>query len=202
MLEEYFEQAQRASEKWSDRADERSTTMTKRARSTTSLVIALSATLATTVLGADTTLELDNGATYEGQSAGGRPHGSGRMEWPDGAVYEGGWRHGAKHGAGHYTGPDGGTYIGDYADGARQGRGTYSCRTTGSIPASGAQGCRTGGGSRASRGHRTSSTAARGTADCATERAWRPQWARARGAASGGGGRSSPRRAAEQRDCR
>merc|ERR1719277_2883434 len=86
---------------------------------------------------------------YEGETADGRQHGTGRCEFPDGRVYVGQWEWGKMNGSGQmrwtngqvYDGlfvddkrsgmgqiswPDGRSYNGQWMEGKQHGRGTYA----------------------------------------------------------------------------
>ncbi|CAJ1431181.1 unnamed protein product, partial [Effrenium voratum] len=53
-------------------------------------------------------------------------HGHGSLELPNGALYEGDFRCGVYHGRGKFHWPDGSTYSGDWHNGEMEGRGTLS----------------------------------------------------------------------------
>ena len=67
-----------------------------------------------------------NGATYEGPTVRGEPHGRGVITWPSGNRYEGDFVDGKLHGRGTFTWPSGNRYEGDFVDGKQHGRGTFT----------------------------------------------------------------------------
>jgi hypothetical protein len=61
---------------------------------------------------------------YDGESQGGKRHGTGTCVHASGWRYSGAWRHGRQHGQGMMEWPNGATYTGEWVSGKRHGRGT------------------------------------------------------------------------------
>nr|XP_012139045.1 PREDICTED: alsin isoform X2 [Megachile rotundata] len=63
-------------------------------------------------------------AKYTGRWLSGKPHGSGKLEWPDGRIYVGQFHKGIIHGTGKMEIPSQGVYEGQWKDGQQNGYGT------------------------------------------------------------------------------
>ncbi|XP_076625542.1 amyotrophic lateral sclerosis 2 isoform X2 [Colletes latitarsis] len=63
-------------------------------------------------------------AKYTGRWLNGKPHGSGKLEWPDGRIYTGQFHKGIIHGNGKMEIPSQGVYEGQWKDGQQNGYGT------------------------------------------------------------------------------
>ncbi|XP_033359057.1 alsin [Bombus vosnesenskii] len=63
-------------------------------------------------------------AKYTGRWLSGKPHGSGKLEWPDGRKYAGQFHKGIIHGTGKMEIPSQGVYEGQWKDGQQNGYGT------------------------------------------------------------------------------
>lgn len=60
---------------------------------------------------------------FEGDTRGGKPHGSGKMRYPSGDEYDGDWMDSYQHGEGTYTHPNGYSYMGNWNKGKNEGQG-------------------------------------------------------------------------------
>ena len=63
--------------------------------------------------------------TYQGEMAGGKPHGKGRTVYQNGNIYEGDYVKGKRQGDGVYTFNDGERYEGKWFQGHQHGFGTF-----------------------------------------------------------------------------
>jgi hypothetical protein len=93
----------------------------------------------------EATLKWDDGASYVGSFAGGRPHGQGYFRGPKGQ-YEGEYVNGRPEGTGIFLFPNGDRYEGQWKDGLREGQGRMSYALGGSYEGEWQQGMRHGTG--------------------------------------------------------
>lgn len=70
-------------------------------------------------------ITLPDGSTYEGEVAGGRANGQGKLALPDGCFLEGTWRDDQPHGFGRQKMPQNCFYEGNFVGGEKSGKGKY-----------------------------------------------------------------------------
>ena len=70
------------------------------------------------------TLTMKDGAVYEGDIVGKKPHGKGMMKFPNGDVYKGEFVKGKRQGKGTFVFADGEKYVGEWYQNQQHGKGT------------------------------------------------------------------------------
>jgi hypothetical protein len=71
-------------------------------------------------------LVFENGVTYEGKTADGKPNGLGKITRPNGSYFEGNFVNGVMEGNGTIVTHGGYTYVGDFSKGIAQGKGVIT----------------------------------------------------------------------------